>query len=159
MLENIVAFTEKLNAPDSTFHLTAAVEFRILTITDENEATLQYLPAGKYMSVELINVHVPNNSAYAKYFHQIEQEWIEKFEFKPHLGKMYAFCRHTYSNGSNDEEDYAPFCNKTIISSIINADKKMSFEQYRSEVDPMNLFYAGAAIELINDDIDPSFNW
>lgn len=126
---------------------------RFLTVASDNEATLQFLPAGEYIAVEVVNLHVENDIEYAKYFHEIEQEWIMRFDYKPHIGKSFAFCRPFDDNN----DFYAPFCDKQIINSIISDGSKISFEEYRQNVDPKKIFYAGGAVELVNDDVELSF--
>ena len=155
IINSLMQFHENRTAdPESDYYSHGPLEFRYITVADD-VATLQEVPAGEYITAEVFSVKLAGAYAYARHFSALEQRWVQEFNMKPHLGKEYGYCQP--DDGATDF--FVPFCDKNITRGIFTSEQKTLFENYRSSVDPAQLFYAGGAVELVDDDCETGFEW
>lgn len=133
------SFMDRKN--DDVFPWNGPPELRFVEVSDD--AVLNPVPAGFYAVSEYLGFPVPDRSdqGWKSAFKHVQDEWGDKLGAKPHIGKFWGFG--TAADGS--VQPYQPERACRIYSEA----QKSSFEAYRRQMDPDNLFAAGDGMKLL----------
>jgi len=126
---------------DEVFPWNGPPELRFLTVSDD--AVLNPVPAGVYAVSEYLAFPVPGRSdqGWKSAFKDVQDEWGDRFNGKPHIGKFWGF-------GTAADGTMQPYQSERACLIYSDAQKN-TFNSYRRQVDPDNLFAGGDAMKLL----------
>jgi len=136
LVENFMARKD-----DDVFPWNGPPELRFLTVSDD--AVLNPVPAGVYAVSEYLAFPVPGRSdqGWKSAFKEVQDAWGDNFGGKPHIGKFWGFG--TAADGSMQPYQSERACQ------IYSQAQKDTFNAYRRQADPDNLFAGGDAMKLL----------
>jgi len=126
---------------DTVFPWNGPPELRFLEVTDD--AILNPVPAGVYAVSEYLGFPTGrSDQGWKSAFKHVQDEWGDKLGGKPHIGKFWGF-------GTADDGTVQPY-QPDRACRIYSDAAKNSFEAYRRQADPDNLFAGGDAMKLLS---------
>jgi len=138
---SVLVDTFMANKDDDVFPWNGPPELRFLTVTDD--AVLNPVEPGLWAVSEFLGFPTGrSDQGWKSAFKYVQDEWMSRFGGKPHMGKNYAF-------GYAADGSVQPFLQEEVCKIYSDA-QKSSFEAYRRQTDPENLFAAGDGMKLLS---------
>jgi hypothetical protein len=139
---NVLVDSYAAREGNDTFAWNAPPELRFITVTDD--AVLNPVPAGVWAVSEYMSFPIPGKSdqGWKSAFKEVQDEWGDKLGAKPHIGKFWGFAKT--ADGKVEPYQQERACK------IYSDAQKASFEAYRRQADPDNLFAGGDAMKLLS---------
>jgi len=126
---------------DDVFPWNGPPELRFLTVTDD--AVLNPVEPGLWAVSEYLGFPTGrSDQGWKSAFKYVQDEWMNRFGGKPHIGKNYGF-------GIAADGSVQPYLQEEVCKIYSDA-QKSSFEAYRRQADPENLFAAGDGMKLLS---------
>eukprot|EP00930_Biecheleria_cincta_P083636 TRINITY_DN7316_c0_g2_i1.p1 TRINITY_DN7316_c0_g2~~TRINITY_DN7316_c0_g2_i1.p1 ORF type:complete len:743 (+),score=105.50 TRINITY_DN7316_c0_g2_i1:48-2231(+) len=137
---NILVQSFEARKKDPVFAWNGPPELRFIKVT--NDAVLNPVPPGIWAVCEFMGFPTgKSDQGWKAAFKSIQDEWQDKLGGKPHLAKFWGF-------GVDAAGLVEPYQANRACRIYTDA-QKASFEEYRRQADPENLFAGGDAMKLL----------